>query len=77
MIEIFGSQPGASSGAGNPAQLAIRHLDCPVQHGIRPDGRNSGLDFLALFRARVDGYLLGMELASEQFVRHLSRLQAK
>jgi biopolymer transport protein ExbB len=75
MIEIFGSQPGASSGAGNPAQLA---------HGISIALYNTAfglmvaipsLIFWRYFRARVDGYLLGMELASEQFVRHLGRLK--
>lgn len=75
MIEIFGSQPGASSGAGNPAQLA---------HGISIALYNTAfglmvaipsLIFWRYFRGRVDGYLLGMELASEQFVRHLGRLK--
>ena len=75
MIEIFGSQPGASSGAGNPAQLA---------HGISIALYNTAfglmvaipsLIFWRYFRARVDGYLLGMELASEQFVRHLGRIK--
>jgi biopolymer transport protein ExbB len=66
---------GASSGAGNPAQLA---------HGISIALYNTAfglmvaipsLIFWRYFRARVDGYLLGMELASEQFVRHLGRLK--
>jgi hypothetical protein len=35
------------------------------------------LIFWRYFRARVDGYLLGMELASEQFVRHLIRVGGK
>ena len=35
------------------------------------------LIFWRYFRARVDGYLLGMELASEQFVRHLVRVGGK
>lgn len=75
MIEIFGSQSGASTtGGGNPAQLA---------HGISIALYNTAfglmvaipaLIFWRYFRARVDAYLLGMELASEQFVRHLGRL---
>ncbi|MEX8193574.1 MotA/TolQ/ExbB proton channel family protein [Comamonas guangdongensis] len=76
MIEIFGSQSGAgAAGGGNPAQLA---------HGISIALYNTAfglivaiptLIFWRYFRARVDAYLLGMELASEQFVRHLARLK--
>jgi len=76
MIEIFGSQ-GPSTGApgGNPAQLA---------HGISVALYNTAfgliiaipaLIFWRYFRARVDGYLLTMELASERFVRHLETLR--
>ncbi|AEG93286.1 MotA/TolQ/ExbB proton channel family protein [Ramlibacter tataouinensis] len=75
MIEIFGSQaPGASTG-GNPAQLA---------HGISIALYNTAfglmvaipaLIFWRYFRARVDGYLLSLELASERFVRHLNTLR--
>ncbi len=35
------------------------------------------LIFWRYFRARVDAYLLGMELASERFVRHLNGLRAR
>ena len=76
MIEIFGSQSGGGAvGGGNPAQLA---------HGISIALYNTAfglivaiptLIFWRYFRARVDAYLLGMELASEQFVRHLARLK--
>ena len=79
MIEIFGAQTGAGSagqamGGGNPAQLA---------HGISVALYNTAfglivaipaLIFWRYFRARVDAYLLGLELASEQFVRHLLRV---
>lgn len=71
MIEIFGSQaPGASSG-GNPAQLA---------HGISVALYNTAfglivaipsLIFWRYFRARVDAYLLTLELAAEHLARHL------
>ena len=74
MIEIFGSQaPGA--GGGNPAQLA---------HGISIALYNTAfglivaiptLIFWRYFRARVDAYLLSLELAGERFVRHLDRLR--
>ncbi|HYE70839.1 MAG TPA: MotA/TolQ/ExbB proton channel family protein [Aquabacterium sp.] len=76
MIEIFGSQaPTGGAAGGNPAQLA---------HGISVALYNTAfgliiaipaLIFWRYFRARVDGYLLGMELASERFVRHLLALR--
>lgn len=76
MIEIFGAQAGAGAvghvaGGGNPAQLA---------HGIAMALYNTAfgliiaipaLFFWKYFRARVDAYLLTLELASERFVRHL------
>lgn len=78
MIEIFGSQSGAGAmGTGNPGQLA---------HGISIALYNTAfglivaipaLIFWKYFRARVDAYLLQLELASEQFVRHLCRLRSK
>ena len=74
MIEIFGSQGGGNTMAGgNPAQLA---------HGISIALYNKAfgliiaiptLIFWRYFRSRVDDYLLSMELASEQFLRHLKR----
>ena len=78
MIEIFGSQaPGGAGGlgSGNPAQLA---------HGISIALYNTAfglivaiptLIFWRYFRSRVDEYLLTLELAAEQFVRHLGRLR--
>ena len=80
MIEIFGSQAGTGGmgqamGGGNPAQLA---------HGISIALYNTAfglivaipaLIFWRYFRARVDAYLLTLELASEQFVRHILRLR--
>ncbi len=76
MIEIFGSQSPASGAAGgNPAQLA---------HGISIALYNTAfglmvaipaLIFWRYFRARVDGYLLTLELASERLVRHLNTLR--
>lgn len=74
MIEIFGSQ-NPTSGAGNPAQLA---------HGISVALYNTAfglivaipaLIFWRYFRARVDEYLLTLELASERFARHLINLR--
>ena len=76
MIEIFGSQAGGGAvGSGNPAQLA---------HGISIALYNTAfglivaipaLIFWRYFRSRVDAYLLTLELASEQFVRHINRLR--
>ena len=81
MIEIFGSQAGggavggAGAGVGNPAQLA---------QGISIALYNTAFGLIVAipslilwryFRARVDGYLLQMELASEKFLRHLNALR--
>ena len=80
MIDIFGSQGsdggmGTMPGGGNPAVLA---------HGISVALYNTAfglmvaiptLIFWRYFRARVDDYLLGMEVASERFARHLTGLR--
>ena len=76
MIEIFGSQsPAGGTTGGNPAQLA---------HGISIALYNTAFGlmvaipaviFWRYFRARVDGYLLTLELASERLVRHLNTLR--
>ncbi len=76
MIEIFGSQsPAGGATGGNPAQLA---------HGISIALYNTAfglivaipsLIFWRYFRARVDAYLLTLELASERLVRHLNSLR--
>jgi biopolymer transport protein ExbB len=80
MIEIFGSQGGDGGmgtvpGGGNPAQLA---------HGISIALYNTAfglivaipaLIFWRYFRARVDEYLLAMEVSTEQFARHLVSLR--
>jgi biopolymer transport protein ExbB len=75
MIEIFGSQaPGTSTG-GNPAQLA---------HGISIALYNTAfgliiaipsLIFWRYFRARVDAYLLTLELAAGHLARHLKAMR--
>jgi biopolymer transport protein ExbB len=80
MIEIFGSQGGAggmgtAAGGGDPTQLA---------HGISIALYNTAfglivaipaLIFWRYFRARVDAYLLVMEVSAERFVRHLLRVR--
>ncbi len=75
MIEIFGSQaPGGTSG-GNPAQLA---------HGISIALYNTAfglmvaipsLIFWRYFRARVDSYLLTLELSAQRLAQHLRMLR--
>jgi len=75
MIDIFGSQsPTGGATGGNPALLA---------HGISVALYNTAfglivaipsLIFWRYFRARVDEYLLTLELASERLLRHLRTL---
>lgn len=77
MIEIFASQGTMGAGiiAGNPNQLA---------HGISIALYNTAfglivaipsLIFWRYFRARIDAYVLELEVASERFMRHLKDLQ--
>lgn len=74
MIEIFGAQNSAGGG-GDPAQLA---------HGISVALYNTAfglivaipaLIFWRYFRARIDGYLLQLEVAAERFAQHLLTLR--
>ena len=77
MIEIFGAQSGNASnaGGGNPAQLAQGISIALYNTAFGLMVAIPALIFWRYFRARVDGYLLSMELAAEQFVRHLNRLR--
>ncbi len=76
MIEIFGSQSGsASSGFGNPAQLAQGISIALYNTAFGLIVAIPSLIFWRYFRAQVDGYLLTMELASERFLRHLNTLK--
>ena len=82
MIEIFGSQAGggaiggaAGAGVGNPAQLAQGISIALYNTAFGLIVAIPSLIFWRYFRARVDGYLLTMELASERFVRHLKTLR--
>ena len=78
MIEIFGSQAGggAAGGAGgNPAQLAQGISIALYNTAFGLIVAIPSLIFWRYFRARVDGYLLAMELASERFARHLNTLR--
>lgn len=78
MIEIFGSQAGggsASPGGGNPAQLAQGISIALYNTAFGLIVAIPSLIFWRYFRARVDAYLLTMELGSERFVRHLNTLR--
>lgn len=79
MIEIFGSQAGGGAvvgaGGGNPAQLAQGISIALYNTAFGLMVAIPALIFWRYFRARVDGYLLTMELASEQFLRHLNTLR--
>jgi biopolymer transport protein ExbB len=75
MIEIFGAQGGATGMGANPVQLA---------HGISMALYNTAFGLMVaipaliawkFFRAHVDDFLIQMELASEQFFRHLNTLR--
>jgi biopolymer transport protein ExbB len=77
MIEIFGGQSSAAGVVGNPAQLA---------HGISTALYNTAfglivaipsLIFWRYFKARVDAYLLTIELGAERLLQqiiHMRRL---
>lgn len=75
MIDIFGSQPATGAAGGNPALLA---------HGISVALYNTAfglivaipsLIFWRYFRARVDEFLLTLELAADHLARHLISLR--
>jgi biopolymer transport protein ExbB len=73
MIEIFGSQPGNAN--GNPAQLAQGISMALYNTAFGLMVAIPALIFWRYFRARVDDYLLTLELAAEQFMRHLNRFR--
>ena len=79
MIEIFGSQAGsggvANAAGGNPAQLAQGISIALYNTAFGLIVAIPSLIFWRYFRARVDGYLLTMEIAAERFVRHLNTLR--
>lgn len=78
MIEIFGSQAGGGSlgaAGSNPAQLAQGISIALYNTAFGLIVAIPSLIFWRYFRARVDSYLLSMELASERFVHHLHTLR--
>ncbi len=74
MIEIFGSQGG---GGANPAQLAQGISIALYNTAFGLIVAIPALIFWRYFRARVDGYLLTLELSAERMARHLISLRAK
>lgn len=74
MIEIFGSQ-GGGAGGGNPAQLAQGISIALYNTAFGLIVAIPALIFWRYFRARVDRYLLTLELAAERMVRHLNTLR--
>jgi len=80
MIEIFGAQVGDGAlgvvASGNhPAQLAQGISIALYNTAFGLMVAIPALIFWRYFRARVDAHLLSMELASEQFFRHLIRIR--
>ncbi|TNF55878.1 MAG: MotA/TolQ/ExbB proton channel family protein, partial [Burkholderiales bacterium] len=76
MIEIFASQGadggmGTSAGGGDPVQLARGISIALYNTAFGLMVAIPALIFWRYFRAKVDGYLLAMEVAAEQFARHL------
>lgn len=77
MIEIFGSQgtAGGVPGMGDPAQLAQGISIALYNTAFGLIVAIPALIFWRYFRARVDDYLLSLELAAERFARHLLNLR--
>ena len=76
MIEIFGSQSSAGGATGgNPAQLAQGISIALYNTAFGLIVAIPALIFWRYFRARVDAYLLTLELAAEQLLRHLNTLR--
>jgi biopolymer transport protein ExbB len=75
MIEIFGSQSGGASGAGNPQQMAQGISIALYNTAFGLIVAIPALIFWRYFRARVDGYLLTLELAADKMARHLHALR--
>lgn len=72
MIEIFAAQ---TAGTGQPAQLAYGISVALYNTAFGLIVAIPALMFWRYFRSLVDNMLLSMEVASEQFARHLSHLR--
>ena len=79
MIEIFGAQAGGGAlgtSGTNPVQLAQGISIALYNTAFGLIVAIPSLIFWRYFRARVDAYLLRMELAGERFMRHLNTLRS-
>lgn len=79
MIEIFASQGsagGLSPGGGNPEQLARGISIALYNTAFGLIVAIPALMFWRFFRAKVDAYVLEMEVAIERFTHHLLTLRA-
>jgi biopolymer transport protein ExbB len=72
MIEIFAAQ---TAGSSQPAQLAYGISVALYNTALGLVVAIPALMFWRYFRTLVDNMLLSMEVASEQFARHLNRLR--
>jgi biopolymer transport protein ExbB len=72
MIEIFAAQ---TAGSSQPAQLAYGISVALYNTALGLVVAIPALMFWRYFRTRVDNMLLSMEVASEQFARHLAQLR--
>ena len=74
MIDIFGAQ---TPGGSNPAQLAQGISMALYNTAFGLIVAIPALMFWRYLRARVDGYVLGLELDAERFARHLLLIRGK
>ena len=74
MIEIFGSQ---APGTSNPVQLAQGISIALYNTAFGLIIAIPALMFWRYLRARVDAYILGLELDAERFARHLLAMRAR
>jgi biopolymer transport protein ExbB len=75
MIDIFGAQ--TSPGTSNPVQLAQGISMALYNTAFGLIVAIPALMFWRYLRARVDAYVLGLELDAERFARHLLALRNK
>jgi len=73
MIEIFGAQAPTGGGGGNPAQMAQGISIALYNTAFGLLVAIPALVFWRYFRARADAYLLTLETAADQLVRHLKK----
>lgn len=75
MIEIFAAQSAGSTGTANPTQLAQGISIALYNTAFALIVAIPALIFWRYFRARVDAYLLTLELAASQLARHIQNMR--